>query len=107
MILAAVFFCFFLPGSIRKTQRNSVVMALKRLGDIYHVHSDNSVIVIYCISVLLPLATGFYLNVAGLRLFLQSVGIFMQIQFNFCLSELDLKATCCSVMSKEISVLLL
>lgn len=63
---------FYLTAS----ERSFVLLALKRLGDIYHVHSDSSFIVIYCISVLLPLATGFILTWQG-RGFLQSVGIFM------------------------------
>lgn len=38
-----------------------VLLALRTLCDVYRVHSDSSVIVIY-VSVLLPLATGFILT---------------------------------------------
>lgn len=55
-------------------------MALRRLADIYHVHSDSSVITIYCISVLLPIATGFILTWQACG-FLQLEGIFMQLLF--------------------------
>lgn len=56
-------FCFiFRPDSIRKIRGNFLVMALERLVDMYHVHSDSSVILIYCIRVQFPIATGIILS---------------------------------------------
>lgn len=53
--------CFFFKKK-ENIQWNLVLMALQRPDDIYLVRGDSSVIVIACISVLLPVATGFYLK---------------------------------------------